>query len=297
MRCSCGKRAIFNSKGYRISLCEGCYPKFYVRLVKRSVKKHKIVKKSEKILACVSGGKDSVSMVYALKELGFNLSLLFIDLGIKNHSAKARKVLEEISEVFDLDLNLIKLKDFGFTVDEFRIRKVCSACGASKRYLMNKFANDNAFDVVSTGHTCDDLLLFFFKNVLSGNWEYVTKLKPRVDGFDGFVTKAKPIFERVEEENLTLVRALNLPFLIEKCPHKPKDVWKDLFEVIEKEKPGFKQNFIRGVIKLANNLSVDHWVFKQCKSCGGISNTGICSFCRLVERYSQKGEESCKPHA
>ncbi len=291
MRCRCGKRAIFNSKVYRVSLCENCYSKFYVNLVKKSIKKYGILKKSEKILACISGGKDSVSMVYTLKELGYNLNLFFIDLGIKNQSVKGKKVFEESSEIFDLSSSLIKLKDFGLTVDDFRMKKICSACGTAKRYLMNKFASENGFDIISTGHTCDDILLFFFKNILSGNLKYITKLRPRVDGFNGLVTKVKPIFERIEEENLILVKTLNLPFLIERCPYKPRDIWRDLLQTIEKEKPGFKQNFVRGVVKLASNLDIERWDLKYCKLCGEVSSVDVCSFCRLVERYSRKNEK------
>jgi len=287
MRCRCGKTAVFQSKTYRIALCEDCYPKFYVNLVKRSINRHSILKKSERVLVCVSGGKDSTSMTYVLKELGYELSLLFIDLGIKDYSAKAKKVFDEISDTFDLSSNLIRAGDFGLSLDDIRMKKVCSACGTIKRYLMNKFARENGFDVLATGHTCDDIIIFFFKNVLSGNVEYITKLRPRLEGFNGLVTKVKPIFERSEQENLVLVNTLGLPFLEDRCPYKPNDTWRDLLQVLETEKPSFKQNFVRAIIRLADRIDVGCWDVRHCKICGEISNAEVCSFCRLIEKYSQ----------
>ncbi len=287
MKCRCGNRAVFYSKVYRLALCDKCYPKFYVELVKRSIKRYRILKKSERILACVSGGKDSVSMVYALKELGYNLEIFHIDLGIGDYSKKSKAVVEELAEELDLNLNVVELKDYGFTIDDVDVKKVCSICGTAKRYLMNRFARLNGFDVVTTGHTAEDIITFFIKNTLGGNVEFSSKLKPRIDRFDRLVAKAKPLFERTEKENAVLVLSLNLPFTAEECPHAPRDVWKEIIYDIELKKPGFKQNFVRGLAKLAESIKTESWEVRHCRVCGEVSNAEICSFCRIVNRYSK----------
>jgi len=287
MICSkCKKKAVINLRQYRIALCGDCYVKFYLELVKRSVKRYRILRKDEQILACVSGGKDSVAMVYALKMLGYDLEMLFLDLGIGEYSKRSEKVVEEISETLDLGLNVVRLSDYGFTIGGVKVKRVCSICGNAKRYLMNVFARKNGFDVVATGHTSEDVLLFFIKNTLSGGYLYSSKLKPRVEGFDKLVTKAKPIFERTEKENAVLVLTLNLPFTTERCPYAPKDVWKEIIYDIELKKPGFKQNFVRGLVKLAENIKTEDWTFTHCKICGEVSNSDVCSFCKMVMRFS-----------
>ncbi len=284
MRCKCGRKAVFHSKVYRITLCDECYPKFYVELVKRCIKRYGIIKKSEKILACVSGGKDSSAMAYALKELGYNLELFHIDLGIGEYSKESLKSVEELAESLDLNLNIVKLKDYGFTIDDVERKKVCSACGIAKRYLMNRFAREKGFDVVATAHTCEDIILFFIKNMLSGNIDYISKLKPRIDAFDKLVAKAKPLFERTEKENATLVLTLNIPFTPMECPHAPRDVWKEIIYDIELKKRGFKQNFVRAIVKLAESIRTEEWEVRYCKICGEVSNAEICSFCKLTKR-------------
>jgi hypothetical protein len=103
MKCSkCKEKAITYLKPYRIALCKNCYPNFYLNLVNRSIKKYKIIRKNEKILACVSGGKDSSAMAFALKKLGYDIEILHIDLGIGEYSAKSRKVVEELAEEIDV---------------------------------------------------------------------------------------------------------------------------------------------------------------------------------------------------
>jgi len=288
MRCKCGRKAVFHSKVYRITLCDKCYPKFYVELVKRSIKRYGIIRKSEKILACVSGGKDSSAMAYALKELGYNLELFHIDLGIGEYSKESLKSVEELAKSLDLNLNIVKLKDYGFTIDDVERKKVCSACGIAKRYLMNRFAREKGFDVVATAHTCEDIILFFIKNMLSGNIDYISKLKPRIDAFDKLVAKAKPLFERTEKENATLVLTLNIPFTPMECPHAPRDVWKEIIYDIELKKPGFKSNFVRGLIKLAKSVKVkSDWSWTYCKECGEVSSSEVCAFCRYVKKFGK----------
>ncbi len=292
MRCSkCGRRAVASLKQYRIALCENCYPRFYLSLVERSVKRYGILRRDEKVLACVSGGKDSTAMAYTLKTLGYDVEMLHIDLGIGEYSVKSKKVVEELSEIVDVPLHVVRLKDYGFTIDDVDIKKVCSVCGTAKRYLMNRFARRMRMDVVTTGHTAEDILLFFFKNVLGGGIDWIPKLVPRIEGGGGFVTKARPLFERTEKENALLVLTKNLPFLTDECPHAPRDVWKEIIYEIESKKPGFKQNFVRGLTKLAKRIEVrEDWEIGRCRICGEPSSSEVCAFCRYVKKFGGKDQ-------
>ncbi|RLI75452.1 adenine nucleotide alpha hydrolase family protein [Archaeoglobales archaeon] len=285
MKCKkCGRKAIANLKQYKIALCECCYPAFYESLVKRSIKRHGIIKRNEKVLAAVSGGKDSVVMVSVLKNLDYNVEMLYIDLGIRNYSKNCEKIVKELSEKIDVSLNVVKLSDYGFRIDDVELKKVCSACGTAKRYLMNKFARENKFDVVATGHTSEDIVSFAIKNIVGGNIEWIGKLKPRIEGFDvKIVTKARPLFERMEKENMLYVLSLNLPFTIEKCPNTPVNDWKEIVYEIESKKTGFNQNFVRGLVRIGEKRGAET---KYCKICGEVTSSDVCAFCKLVGRYS-----------
>jgi len=207
-------------------------------------------------------------------------------LGIGDYSAKSKKVVEELAEEIDVPVHVVELSEYGFTIDDVDVKKVCSVCGTAKRYLMNRFARMNGFDVIATGHTVEDMILFFFKNTLSGGIEWIPKLIPRSEGFNGLVSRARPLFERTEKENMLFVLTLNIPFLMDECPHVPRDIWKEIIYDIEAKKPGFKQNFIRGLIKLARSIKVDEeWELRNCKICGEPSSSEVCAFCRYVERF------------
>lgn len=167
MKCKkCGRKAVANLKAYGIALCEKCYPEFYRNLVKRSIKRFRILRPEERVLIAISGGKDSSALAAVLKELDYDAELLYIDLGIGNYSEESERVVRELSSSLDLSLNVVRLRDYGFTVDDVARkmrRKTCSACGTAKRYIMNRFARENSFDVVATGHTAEDIASFYIK--------------------------------------------------------------------------------------------------------------------------------------
>jgi len=281
MKCKkCSKKAAIELKSYGIALCEKCYPEFYREIVRRSIKKFKILKSNERVLAAVSGGKDSSAMAKVLKDLGYDFEILYIDLGIEKYSAECEEAVRKLSEFLDVELNVVRLRDFGFTIDEIarRRKKTCSACGTAKRYIMNRFARENEFDVVATGHTAEDIVSFYFKNVAGGTKVWVEKLLPRNEPFDAkVVARAKPIFEMSEKENMLYVLVEKIPFTHSECPYSPSLEWKEIVYEIERRKPGFVKNFVRGLMKPAEGFGE----IRYCKVCGEVSSGEVCAFCKL----------------
>ncbi len=282
MKCKkCGKKAVTYLKPYGLALCRDCYPEFYRGLVKRSIKKYRIFRRGDRVLAAVSGGKDSSAMAAVLKDLGYEFEMLYIDLGIGEYSAESERVVRDLSEQLDAELNVVRLKDYGFTISDIRRRsrrKTCSACGTAKRYIMNRFAREHGFDVVATGHTVEDIVSFYLKNVAGGAKVWVEKLMPRNDPFDAkVVARAKPLFEISEKENMLYVLVEDVPYTPAECPYAPKPEWKEIVYEIERKKPGFAKNFVRGL--LAERQEFQKTMY--CKICGEVSSTDVCAFCRL----------------
>ncbi len=287
MRCKkCGKKAVAHLRAYGIALCETCYPSFYLRLVSRSIRRYRILKKDERILAAVSGGKDSVAMISALTELGYKADVLYIDLGIGTYSEESERSVFNLAKQLGVDIHIVRLRDYGFTIDDVSrrsIRKTCSACGVSKRYIMNRFARENRYDVIATGHTVEDVASFYLKNVAGGSKLWVEKLAPRNEPFDAkIVARAKPLFEMSEKENLIYVLLRQLPFTALECPHSPSPDWKEIVYEIERRKPGFTKNFVRGLISPREEFGE----IKYCCICGEVTNAEICSFCRIRRSFT-----------
>jgi len=282
MKCvRCKEKAFekFRGKYY----CRDCFIERYEEAVKSTIKRYKMIKKGEKILAALSGGKDSVAMLSVLSRFsGFHLEALHIDLGIGDYSKKSLEISKKIAEILDIELNVVSLKSYGFTIEDVKKRE-CSVCGNAKRYLMNRFAREKGFDAVATGHCAEDILANFFKNLYSGNIEWSEKQKPRIEGFDKIVTRIRPLYEMGERENLLYVMARDLPFLYEECPKAPSTKWKEIIYDIERRIPNFKINCLRNLAREKKKKKETQ--YRYCKVCGEITTTEICQFCRNVMKF------------
>ncbi|NOY10870.1 MAG: adenine nucleotide alpha hydrolase family protein [Archaeoglobi archaeon] len=290
MKCKrCGRNAFEKFRG--TYYCRECLITKYEGAVESAIRRYRMIRKGERVLAALSGGKDSVAMLSSLrvlsKRIGFDVDAMFIDLGIGSYSRHSLEVSEKVAEMLDVRLHVVRLEDYGFTIDDVR-GKVCSVCGNAKRYIMNRFARENGYDAIATGHCAEDILANLFKNMYSGNMEWSEKQRPRMEGFDRIVTRVRPLYEMSERENMVYVLAKGLPFLNEECPNAPSTKWKEIVYEIERKVPGFRVSVLRNLARERRDREDEE--FRYCRICGEITTSSVCQFCRNVKKYARRDQ-------
>lgn len=269
--------------------CEVCFVKYYEGKVRKLIKKFDLIEKGDKVMAAVSGGKDSLSCLFLLGlmrgSLKMELEAMYIDLGMKGCTGeKSKKVVEELCRRIDVKLNVVKISDYAdrSIIEAAKItgRPMCSVCGVAKRYLMNKFTREKGFEKLATGHNTDDVIRFFFKNVVSGRTEWTEKLKPLLKPLhEKMVYKIKPLFECEERENEFYLSVNGIDFVKNRCSFR--DEWKEIADKIESTKKGFKLSLVRWLEKV--KIEETPRALKECEICGEPTSSSICSFCRIFK--------------
>ncbi len=255
--------------------------------IERTIKKYDLIKKEDKILVASSGGKDSQFLIFALDKLGYKFDCVFIDLGIPNFSKSSFEKVSKLTNELDINLHKIDLKKLvGKTLTEIKTKKpYCSMCGSIKRYLINKFAYDNNYEVVITGHTLDDALRVVFHGLLYWNIDYLPKTYPKAKKDRTFVKKAKPLFFVWEEEIIREVKKNKIPYISDKCPLSKKAKTREMDVIIDKIKElkgkEFLELFLKGFLKKRKIFKTKEYELKECKICGSLTTGEICSFCKL----------------
>jgi len=85
MKCQkCDNKAVINLQ--YTTLCKKHFIQYYERKVKRTASK--VLSKKEKVGVGVSGGKDSLALLYVLHKLGYNTIPILIDEGIRRYRKK-----------------------------------------------------------------------------------------------------------------------------------------------------------------------------------------------------------------
>jgi uncharacterized protein (TIGR00269 family) len=281
-----------------MALCTDHYVDYVERRVDRFLKRYGLVGPDERVVVAVSGGKDSVALASILARLfgdkaRSRLALLYIDLGIPGYSSKLRRSVEELAQLLGLPLIVIPLSEvLGVKSIHELARKAgratCSVCGLVKRYIMNVVAVE-ANAVLATGHTLDDTLAYVIKDFMYQDEERLVKWVPRTPKAPGAAPKIRPVMELSERETLLYTVVKGLPFVHEECPFRPEDsiedATKDYLNRVEEKHPGTKISFLRRLVSRLEKAST-HLAgsTRVCRLCGMISQTDVCSFCKLTQK-------------
>ncbi|MBS7659345.1 MAG: ATP-binding protein [Candidatus Bathyarchaeia archaeon] len=279
----------------RLNLCPDCFLKFYTSKVKRTVEEFKMFRDDDVVGVAVSGGKDSMALLHALK-YGFpklSLKALHVNLGIANYSAHCQAKVEKLVESLDVELHIFDLqKEIGITIGDFKRTpfkdKLCSVCGTIKRHVFEELAIRAKVKVLATGHNLDDIVAIMFNNFLYGQWEQLVRLKPVLPPLaEGMAYKVKPLIKCPENENLLYCLYGNVPFREMECPFSSGTGVKKKARIIETaagDNPYFKHQLLNRFLELIPLLERNkpQKSFKTCQICGFPSLDQICAYCKRL---------------
>src|SRR5688572_1457095 len=262
MKCKkCQTKAVIGLPRHNAAFCTVCFNEFVQDQVARAIKSEKMFGPDDHILVAVSGGKDSLALWDILLKLGYRADALYVDLGIEGYSkqsyAKVTKFAETVATSHGAMLHLHTVEqEAGAGIKELAQlvhRPTCSTCGTIKRYQFNRFAIEQDYDVMATGHNLDDEAARLLGNVLHWQEEYLDKQDPSLPAsVEGFAKKVKPLF-RLSERDLAAYAVLNrIDYIVEECPMAKGSkmlLYKEVLNRLETESPGTKQRFYCGFLE------------------------------------------------
>ncbi len=274
----------------------------YKRKIFKTISKYKLVEKGDKIFVGLSGGKDSGSAFFLLNEyvkknkIDCEILAFFIKLG-DFISEDVVNIVKKQADICGIELKIYNVYNFG--IDYKKIAKlkrpICSSCGTIKRYLMNKIPREEGATKLCTGHHGDDFIVFFIKNMIGKNIDWISKFTPLLEGKGKQLSRIRPLFFVGGDDNKNFCESINFPYIKEDiCPHKflkqkinkRREKWYETIKQISEWQPNFREYFLEGVIEIAKSLSVNVDKISYCEICGEPTNTNICGFCKLLKLQS-----------
>ncbi len=299
MKCTrCRAEAAVALPSHHSAFCPECFLLFCRRMVERAIHDHAMCTSEDRVLVALSGGKDSLSLAWLLKELGYTIAGLHIDLGIPGASPVARRITESFCSRHGIPLSVLEMEPLGLGMVEVRQRirrPICSVCGQTKRYFFNRFALDNGFTVLATGHNLDDETSRLLANLLRWDTAFLADQGPVLSAQEGFVRKIKPLYRLSEFETANLSFLLGIETASAPCPYSAKatfPVYKALLADLEDRQPGRKLQFYEGFLKHGRQhfAAQGKTPLSFCRRCGSPTSTEICGVCRLREMMGAPAE-------
>lgn len=292
----CGKKeAKIHLRYARISLCEECFVKYYLNRMKRTVEKYRMFNREDRIAVAVSGGKDSIALLHAIKTAypEYDIFAIYIDLGIDGFSEKSREIVSRITDTLDIPLVIYSLKEKkGYTIMDLMntrySRRICSACGILKRAYMRDVARENDATVLATGHNLDDVVEIMITLFIEGKFKDILSLNPaEPPTHPSQIKKVKPLIKHYGWENKYYVKFNNLPSVKINCPLSggARSLRrKRILSKWEEDEPGIMRSIYTIFTKKFSPLiKKEEVVLNTCKICGGPAIGEICSRCKIEE--------------
>lgn len=299
MKCKvCKAEAAVGLKSRNAAFCEKCYLEFFRRQVQRGIESRKLFEKDEKILVALSGGKDSLSLALELSELGYQITGLFIDLGIPEASPQARRHVEEFCSSRRIPLQIIELEREGLAIPSVKAairRPVCSACGKIKRHYFNRATLAGSFAALATGHNLDDEAARLMSNTLRWDAAYLSDQGPRLEAGAGFGRKVKPLWRLSEFETANYAFLRGIDCHLSACPYSVGasfSVVKNWLHELDLKMPGRKLDFYQGFLTKGREgfaRDAGKKALEPCSQCGSPTSSGeLCGVCRIRQAVKEK---------
>ncbi|XPV76920.1 MAG: TIGR00269 family protein [Desulfovibrio sp.] len=304
MKCSvCKVTAVVALPNHSMGFCEECFFRFFTRQVKRAIRKHNMFTYDDRILVALSGGKDSLALMYELNQLGYNVTGLHVDLCISNSSTKARQTVERFCEKHELKLRVVELAEEDLAIPDVKQyvnRPICSMCGKIKRYFFNKVAREEGFNVLATGHNLDDEVGRLFANTLRWDQAYLADQGPVLPATTGFAAKVKPLCRLTEFETANYSFLRGIDYHTDPCPYSSGATFtghKKLLMDLEIRSPGQKFQFYNAFLKNGKPAfqavaTPEEEIVFPCEICGSPTCVKICGVCRVRKTLKEKREEA-----
>lgn len=299
MKCKiCRQQAVVSLASHNAAFCKKCYGEFFRRQLMRGIESQKLFTATDKILVAVSGGKDSLVLLSELRQLGYNVAAIFIDLGIPGESAQARAHVERCCRIWGTPLRIFELAAVGLAIPVVREavkRPICSVCGKIKRYYFNRLALEGGYDVLATGHNLDDEVSRLMSNTLRWDEDFLGSQGPYLSAAAGFAARVKPLWRLTEFEIANYAFLNGIDYHCAACPYSQGasfSVLKEWMHRLERKMPGRKLDFYHGFLargRHAFRASSPKPDMRSCPQCGMPTTArGLCGICAIREVVENK---------
>ncbi len=229
--------------------------------MRKAIEEYKMIEEGDKIAVCLSGGKDSITMLHAFKNLQifypkkFALIAVSVNPGFEFFDTH---FLEDVCNKIDVPLFIEKSNAKEIVFDIRKEKNPCSLCANLRRGVINSIANREGCNKIALGHNQDDVLETFLLNLLyAGN---IGTFSPVSYMDRSKVTLIRPLVYTPEKEIKRYVKRNDISVMAKVCPmdgtSKREDM-KNLIFSLSKNIPMIRANLFGAIQRNLEDWKID----------------------------------------
>lgn len=226
---------------------------------RKAVDEYQMIEAGDKIAVGISGGKDSLTLLYALAGLRrfypkpFDLIAITVDLGYeKFHTEKIEALCKEL----DVPYHVVKTDIARILFVERKESNPCSLCAKMRKGALNEAVKKLGCNKVAYAHHKDDIVETMILSLIFEGRFHSFSPKSYLDRMD--LTVIRPMMYVNEADVIGFQRKYDLPVEKSRCPVDgltKRQYAKDLIHQLELDHPGAKQRMFTAII----NGNIEGW--------------------------------------
>lgn len=228
-------------------------------LARKAIDDYHMIMSGDKIAIGISGGKDSLTLLYALHGLQrfypepFELCAVTIDLGFENLNLDR---IRDLCGSLDVEYHIIQT-DIGKIIFEDRKESnPCSLCAKMRKGALNNAMKSVGCNKVAYAHHKDDVVETMMMSLIYEGRFHTFRPVTYLDRTD--ITVIRPLIYMDESDIIGFVNKYNVPVAKSPCPadgHTKREYVKNLVRDINLETPGVKDRMFSAI----QNGNLEGW--------------------------------------
>jgi len=228
--------------------------------MRRAIQDFKLIESGDKVGVGLSGGKDSMVLLKALKQyqafspVDFQLEAFTVDLGFDGFDTDA---IRSYCNSLDVALNLNKTRISEIVFNVRKEKNPCSLCAKMRRGAIHNALKERGFNKLAFAHHTDDALDTLFLSMLYEG--RISTLKPLTYLSRKDIYVIRPFLYLSEQDIIGAIQKYDIPVVKNPCYvdklTKREDIHNLLTEIY-KEIPGSRERLLAS---LKNEDGLNLW--------------------------------------
>ncbi|MDD4112066.1 MAG: ATP-binding protein [Herbinix sp.] len=218
---------------------------------RRAIDDYKMIDEGDKIAVGISGGKDSLALLYALSGLRrfypnkFELEAITVSMGYKEADFSA---VSKLCEELNVPYTVVETDIAEILFEDRKESNPCSLCAKLRKGAFNNKAKEIGCNKKAYAHHYDDVIETLLMSLFYEGRIHCFSPVTYLDRTD--ITLIRPLIYVDEQDIINFKNANQLPVVDNPCPvdgYTKREYTKQLIKTLDKESPGLRERLFTAI--------------------------------------------------
>ncbi len=221
--------------------------------IRQAINDFEMIEDGDKIAIGVSGGKDSLALLYGLAGIRkivpekIEIVAITVDLGYEGFDTSS---IQELCKSLEIEFHLVKTQIAQILQAKVQKGTYCSLCAKMRKGALTNYAKELGCNKIAYAHHKDDFIETMMLSLLYEGQFF--SFPPKMYFKESDITLIRPMIYIPESDVIGFKNKYQLTAVKNPCPHDGitrRQYVKNLIRQIQKDNPEAKQRMFNAILK------------------------------------------------